>query len=402
MSPGRLDTAEWLMRPEMQAIFAALDGRSRRTRAVGGAVRDTLLGRPSGNDVDLATELRPEEVMARAGAAGIAAHPTGIDHGTVTLVLGAALAEVTTLRQDIKTDGRHAEVAFGTDWVEDAKRRDFTLNALYCAGDGTLYDPLGGLDDLRAGIVRFIGSAETRIAEDGLRVFRFFRFSASHGGQRFEPEGLAACAAAAGRLDHISSERIGHEMLRMLALPEIAATLQAMAGLGLVDLPEAVRPPLCTYEALGGHNAATRLALIGGEKLDALQTRWRLSNRLMSEARAIAAAAALLAEDRIGEAAYRHGEAAVEGLALAAARGQWGRDRLGEAARVLGSLVIPAFPISGADLTDLGMAQGPALGQELKRLERLWIDSGFTLGKADLLASPLSGGRGRAAPGEGA
>ncbi|ODT83053.1 MAG: hypothetical protein ABS76_05525 [Pelagibacterium sp. SCN 64-44] len=370
----------------MQAIFAALDGSRRRTRAVGGAVRDTLLGRPAGNDVDLATELLPEAVMARAQAAGIAAHPTGIAHGTVTLVLGAALAEVTTLRQDVKTDGRHAEVAFGTDWVEDARRRDFTLNALYCAANGTLYDPLGGLDDLRAGIVRFIGSPERRIAEDGLRVFRFFRFSASHGDQRFEPEGLAACAEAVGRLDHLSRERIGHEMIRMLGLPGIATTLQTMAGLALLSLSPQALAGLRAYEALGGRNVATRLALVGGDGLDDLQAAWRLSNPLMSEARAIRAAAALLARDRIGEAAYRQGQAAVEGLALAAAQEGWSRDRLAEAARMLAGLVVPPFPINGTDLAETGMAQGPALGQELRRLEQLWIDSGFALGKPELLA----------------
>lgn len=386
MTLARLETAPWLVRPQMQAIFAALDGSRRRTRAVGGAVRDTLLGRAAGNDVDLATELLPEEVMARARAAGIAAHPTGIDHGTVTLVLGETLAEVTTLRRDVKTDGRRAEVAFGTDWVEDARRRDFTLNALYCAADGTLYDPLGVLEDLRAGVVRFIGAPEQRIAEDGLRVFRFFRFSASHGGEHFEPAGLAACAAAVDRLDHLSRERIGHEMLRMLALPAIATTLETMAGLGLLDLAEAARPALRAYEALGGQNVATRLALIGEEKLDALQPAWRLSNQVMNEARAIAAAAALLAEDRIGEVAYRQGEAAVEGLALAAARENWSRDRLAEAARMLAGLIVPPFPLTGADLAGLGMAQGPALGQQLRRLEQLWIDSGFTLGKAELLA----------------
>lgn len=386
MSLERLRDAPWLTRPDMQAIFAALDGDRRRTRAVGGAVRDTLLGRPAGNDVDLATELLPQEVMARAARAGIAAHPTGLDHGTVTLHRGEALAEVTTLRRDVETDGRHAQVAFGSDWVADAQRRDFTMNALYCAADGTLYDPLGGLDDLRAGRVRFIGAPETRIAEDGLRVYRFFRFSASHGDQNFDPQGLAACAAAVGRLDHLSRERIGHEMVRMLGLSRIAATLDAMAGIGLLALPDEIRAALSAYEKLGGSHAATRLVLIGGERLDAMQPAWRLSNAIMNEARAISAAAALLAEDRIAEAAYRQGEAAVEGLALAAARGNWAPARLAEAARMLGSLVIPAFPITGADLADLGMAPGPALGAELKRLERLWIDSGFALDQAGLLA----------------
>ncbi|MCS6760402.1 MAG: CCA tRNA nucleotidyltransferase, partial [Candidatus Devosia euplotis] len=192
MSIAALRSAEWLLRTQTQAIFAALDGARGRTRAVGGVVRDTLMEREHANpDIDLATELLPEVVLARAAAAGIAGYPTGIAHGTVTLKLGDALAEVTTLRRDIETNGRHAIVAFGTDWAADAGRRDFTLNALYCGADGTLFDPLDGVEDALAGKVRFIGDAGERIAEDGLRVYRFFRFSASHGQQQFDPAGVA-------------------------------------------------------------------------------------------------------------------------------------------------------------------------------------------------------------------
>jgi poly(A) polymerase len=381
-----LAKADWLNRTEMQAIFAALDGSRRRTRAVGGAVRDAVMGRDHTGDVDLATELLPEEVIARAKAAGIAFYPTGIEHGTVTLKLGDTLAEVTTLRRDVETDGRHAVVAFGTDWAEDARRRDFTLNALYCAADGTLYDPLDGADDARNGIVRFIGDAAQRIAEDGLRVYRFFRLTASHGGERLDPDGLTACAAAVGKLEHLSRERVGAEMMRMLALPKVGLTLAVMSEIGLLPLSDAALRALVAYESLGGQSATTRLALIGGDRFDALQADWRLSNDAVAAARNIGQAATLLAADRIAEAAYRHGEAAVEGLAAAASKGQWGLSRLAEAARVLGAMVVPPFPVNGNDLAGLGFAPGPALGQELARLERAWIESGFALGKGELLA----------------
>lgn len=381
-----LASAEWLNRPETQAIFAALDGAQRRTRAVGGVVRDTIMGCEHRGDIDMATELLPDAVIARAKAAGIASYSTGIDHGTVTLKLGDTLAEVTTLRRDVETDGRRAVVAFGTDWVEDARRRDFTLNALYCAADGTLYDPLGGSDDARAGIVRFIGNPAQRIAEDGLRVYRFFRLSASHGGQRLDADGLTASAAVVGALDHLSRERVGSEMMHMLALPEVALSLAVMSEIGLVRLSDAALRALVAYESIGGHAVFTRLAVIGGDDLTPLQEAWRLSKDTVATARSVAEAARLLADDRIAEAAYRHGETAVEGLAAAASLNGWGRERLAEAARALGAIVVPPFPVSGRDLAGLGMAPGPAVGRELARLERAWIESGFALGKGELLA----------------
>lgn len=393
MSPEqKLAGAEWLLRPETQAIFAALDGDKGRTRAVGGVVRDTLLSRERDNpDIDLATELTPDEVIARAKANGIGHYPTGIDHGTVTLKLGDTLAEVTTLRRDVETNGRHAVVAFGTDWAEDAARRDFTLNALYCGADGTLFDPLGGINDALNGRVRFIGEAATRIAEDGLRVYRFFRFSASHGGEKLDPDGLAACAAAVGKLGHLSAERVGSEILRMLALPDIALTLGAMAAIGLVEINPDQLKTLKAYEALGGFTPATRLAvLIGTRPAEAMQQQWRLSNEVMRAAQSVAAAADMVEQDRLDEAAYRFGEVAVEGLALAAAQGNWKPDQLAEAARSLAAVQLMPFPISGNDLAGLGIKPGPALGQELARLERIWIESGFALDREALLAQARS------------
>ncbi len=386
MIPDRLENAEWLERPAVRAIFAALEGAAGRTRAVGGVVRDSLIGtlRDSA-DIDMATELLPVAVMQRAKAAGIAAHPTGIEHGTVTLVLDGTSVEVTTLREDVVTDGRHAEVRFGSDWVEDARRRDFTLNALYCFADGRLFDPLGGAGDLINGRVRFIGDAERRIVEDGLRVFRFFRFSASHGGQNFDPEGLAACREAVGELDHISAERVGAEMLRMLALPAVARTLAVMAEIGLVDMPEPAQMALARYEQLSGRDVAARLALTGVEPV-VLQARWRLPNAIVDLAERIAAAADLMGDDRLGWAAYRYGEQAVEGLAVAAARAGWPRERLMETARSLGRLEVAPLPVTGRDLIAAGVKQGPQMGDVLKRLERDWVESGFSLSRDTLLA----------------
>ncbi|KKB07253.1 CCA tRNA nucleotidyltransferase [Devosia chinhatensis] len=387
MIPERLEKAEWLARPDVQAIFAALDGAEGRTRAVGGIVRDSLIGRlRNDSDIDMATELLPVTVMQKAKAAGISAYPTGIDHGTVTLRLGETQVEVTTLRRDVATDGRHAEVAFGTDWTEDARRRDFTLNALYCFADGRLFDPLGGAGDLVNGRVRFIGDATRRIAEDGLRVYRFFRISASHGEQRFDPEGLAACRDAAGRLDHISRERVGHEMLRMLSLPRIALTLATMQAIGLLPVSGERLEALHRYEGIGGQDVAARMALISVSPQD-LQAQWRLSRALVDRVARIAKAAALAGADKLNWAAYRYGEEAVEGLAVAASEDNWPRDRLMEAARELARLPVQPLPVSGQDLIALGMVAGPDIGRALARLEKRWVESDFTLDPETLLAT---------------
>jgi len=386
MIPDRLEGAEWLERQAVQAIFAALDGAQGRTRAVGGVVRDSLIGRMRDHaDIDMATELLPVAVMQRAKAAGIDAYPTGIDHGTVTLRLDGTTVEVTTLRQDVVTDGRHAQVQFGTDWVADAERRDFTLNALYCHADGRLFDPLGGAADLINGRVRFIGDAARRIAEDGLRVYRFFRFSASHGGEKFDPEGLAACRDAVEELDHISRERVGAEMLRMLALPRVATTLGVMDQFGLLRLAPGALAALQRYEALGGQGAAARLAMLGRDRLEQRQADWRLSKAITAHAQNIAEAAALLRRGDIGWAAYRFGEDAVEGLAVAAAKENWSRAQLAELARDLGRLPVAPLPVGGADLEARGMRPGPDMGAALAIMERAWVESEFSASKDALL-----------------
>ncbi|WDR05055.1 CCA tRNA nucleotidyltransferase [Devosia rhodophyticola] len=325
---SRLHQAEWLRDKAVQEIFALLDGQNGRTRAVGGIVRDTILERLTAqNDIDMATELVPEEVLARAKAAGIAAYPTGIEHGTVTLRHGDVGVEVTTLRQDVVTDGRHAVVEFGLDWLADAERRDFTLNALYVDMNGALFDPISGIGDCLSGHVRFIGDAEKRIAEDGLRVFRFFRFSASHGQQNFDGAGLAACGAAAGRLSHLSHERVGAEMRRMFELPRIAVTLAKMRALNLLTFPEQAIGALQNYERQAGKpQCISRMALVlGALPAKELQRQWRLSNNVLNEAQLLRKAAALIAEMKLHEAGYRYPAAINAALDVAAAEAGWGR-----------------------------------------------------------------------------
>jgi len=381
----RLRAAGWLRRAETQKLLAVLDGAAGRTRPVGGIVRDTLLGRRHGTDLDIATELPPLEVIERAEAAGLAAYPSGIAHGTVTLRCGDLTAEITTLREDVETDGRHAIVRFGSDWTRDAERRDFTMNALYAGSDGTLFDPLGGLDDCLAARVRFIGDPDRRIAEDRLRVFRFFRFTASHGGQRFDAAGLAACRRAARGLAGLSAERVGSEMRKMLALPEIAATLTAMRDIGILDLADAER--FAAYERLAATPIlAGRLALLVAAKdADAVQKLWRLSNAEMREATEILAAARLLAAGQFNEAAYCYPRHIAAAVPVAGALENWPAEAVTDAIEKFAGLAVPAFPVAAGDLVALGIRPGPDLGRQLQQLERQWIESGFTLDRRTLL-----------------
>jgi poly(A) polymerase len=384
----RLRRADWLMRPETQRMLALLDGAQGRTRVVGGIVRDTLLELPRENsDIDMATELTPDEVMLRAERARLSVYPTGVEHGTVTLRLDTLTAEVTTLREDVETDGRHAVVRFGTDWREDALRRDFTLNALYAGMDGSLFDPLHGVEDCLARKVRFIGKPAERIAEDRLRVYRFFRFSASHAGEQFDADGLAACAAAAGTLGRLAAERVGAEMRRMLALPRIANTLRAMREAGILELPEAMIRLLHGYERRARKpEYAARLAIlmseVGAERLQAM---WRLSNDDVGTAGVVLSAARLISEFKLNEAAYRYPGALADGIEVAAALSNWGDAGKLAVVEQLQRLDVPRFPIRGNDLVTAGMAPGRELGVELERLERAWIESGFALDREALL-----------------
>jgi poly(A) polymerase len=385
----RLTQAGWLARPETQQLLALLDGARQRTRVVGGAVRDTLLGLDQEvADLDFATELMPGDVVARAERAGIAVYPTGLAHGTVTLKIGTLVAEVTTLREDVETDGRHAVVRFGQDWRQDAARRDFTMNALYADMDGTLFDPLGGLADCVERRVRFIGDASRRIAEDRLRVYRFFRFSASHGEEKLDAEGLAACAAAVGDLGRLAAERVGAEMKRMLALPRVARTLKAMAGIGL-PFPPGALDLLQLYERRARRaDFGSRLALlISTGEAEALRQRWRLSNDDLQLAEDMLAAARLIGAFRLNEAAYRHPAMLAGAVEVAAVLSGWSEAARGAVLEQLVSMSVPRFPVTGGDLIAAGQKPGPELGERLRRLEAAWIESGFTLDRDALLAA---------------
>ncbi|TNC48199.1 CCA tRNA nucleotidyltransferase [Rubellimicrobium rubrum] len=369
-----------------QRVLSMLGEGGHRSWIVGGAVRDALLGRPLG-DIDITTDAAPHRVMELAEAAGLRPVPTGLDHGTVTVLAGRPV-EVTTLRRDVETDGRHAVVAFGTDPAEDARRRDFTMNALYLSADGTLLDPMGGLPDLAARRVRFVGHPGTRIREDYLRSLRYFRFHACHGDpeEGLDPDALDAVARNLDGLDTLSRERVGQEMLRLLAAPDPAPAVAAMRATGTLAriLPGAgdgLLGPLVHIEGEAGlpPDPLRRLAAIGGEEpVDRLRLSRAQGNRL---ARLLEGMSTVTSP---GELGYRLGaEDALDILALRAALSNAlmtaedaDRARQGAAQR---------FPLSAADLAPLS---GSALGQRLRTLEQAWIDSGFGLRPEALLSLP--------------
>jgi poly(A) polymerase len=395
--------ADWLARRETQAVFAALAAAGFAARAVGGAVRNALLGRPV-VDVDIATPARPEQVIAAARAAGLAAVPTGLAHGTVTVIAAHVAHEVTSLREDVETHGRHATVAFTDDWAADARRRDFTINALYCSAEGDVFDPLGAQADLAARRVRFIGEARQRIREDTLRILRFFRLTAEYGEGPPDAEGLAACVAEREGLARLSAERVRQEMLRLLTAPRAVELVRAMQDYGLLGLvlPAAPRPGLlirlAAIEAGLGlpADAVLRLAALAVELPDdaeRLRERLRLSNeehtRLaraalrhpdIGPASAERAARACLYAD--GEAAYR--ERVLTAWARsgdAPADPAW-RDRYALAER----WQPPRFPLGGADVVALGVAPGPRVGELLRALEEGWIAGDFAADETALRA----------------
>ena len=378
-------TGAWIERPETRAVCAALTKGGHRALFVGGCVRNALLGEPVG-DIDIATDAPPDTVVALAEAAGLKPVPTGIAHGTVTVVSGRLPHEVTTFRADVETDGRHAQVAFGQSLEADARRRDFTMNALYAEADGTVIDPLGGLPDLRARHVRFIGDPAERIREDRLRVLRFFRFQARYGDPAQGPDaaGLAACAAASDTLEALSRERVGAEMLKLLAAPDPAPALAAMQAAGVLaaTLPGAdasAMAVLVHVEALccAEPDALRRLALLGGaEPADRL--RLSKADRRRVETLRGAATGSMPA----GELGYRlgHDDGRDAVLIRCALSGNAPSEAdLADIARGAAA----EFPIAPADL--MPDYTGAALGERLRALEARWIASGFSLGRGDLL-----------------
>ncbi|MBC7520795.1 MAG: CCA tRNA nucleotidyltransferase [Sandarakinorhabdus sp.] len=363
------------------ALLQALDADAGETRLVGGAVRDALLGL-AGADIDLATRLTPDAVIQRVQAAGLKAVPTGLAHGTVTVVAPGMTAEVTTLRRDVATDGRHAQVAFTDDWQQDASRRDFTVNALYAAlPDGEISDFFGGLDDLAARRVRFIGEPLQRIAEDHLRILRFFRFSARFA-DVMDADGLAACMARANDLMALSRERIAGEMRGLLSVPDPAPVLAVMIDHGILKpvLPEITAARLPVLARTLAAEAATGVAPDWRRRLSALLPadaavgeavgrRLRLSN-----ADRIRIATAVVPHDGspILAAAWTIGAEAVADRLLIAA------DTGADVAAVL-AWDRPKLPVSGRDLLARGLAPGPQVAARLLEFERAWVAAGFPL-----------------------
>lgn len=391
-----------LARGDVAALMTVLNRDGEEARIVGGAVRNALIGEDVA-DIDIATTALPQETVRRAGAAGFKPVPTGIEHGTITVVVAGAPFEVTTLRRDVETDGRRAVVAFGRDFREDALRRDFTINALGLDATGALHDYAGGLDDLAVRRVRFIGQARKRIAEDYLRILRFFRFHARYGAGEPDSAALEACTAGRAGLEGLSRERVRAELLKLLVAPRAVASLRAMAGAGLLVPVLGGVPQLSRFEAIAGDGEpadavlpAFRLAALAvGVREDAfrLRDKLRLSNAEFARIEAIALALEalsgreslpLLAELR--ETAHRVGPDAVAGALVLLKAGAGPEPMAAVQALIAGLGQTPRFLPGGKDLLALGVAAGPLLGQVLEQARRDWIAAGCPAGRDEQMA----------------
>ena len=402
MHAPHLRDAPWLREGEVARLLALLNSDGEEARVVGGAVRNALLQLPVA-EIDLATTALPEEVMRRVAAAGGKAIPTGIEHGTVTAIIDHHPVEVTTLREDVETFGRKARVAFGRDWKMDAERRDFTINALSATADGTVYDYVGGFEDIAARRVRFIGEPQRRIEEDYLRILRFFRFHAHFGAGAPDAAGVAACVKGRGGLETLSRERVRTEMLKLFVAPRATPALVVMAETGLLGLVLGGVPFLASFEnvvkaeavigiepdairrlgALGVWVAEDaerltqrlRLANAESERLLALEHWWRVAPRAEAQP-----AHALL---------YDLGSQSFADRVLVA----WSRSEAGAADSVWRELATlpqrwtaPVFQLKAADFTRRGIAAGPSLGVALRAAEQAWIAADFPTDPAALEA----------------
>ncbi len=382
----------WMIRPETVAVMAALG----EARFVGGAVRNALLG-VGVADVDIAVPMPPAEAAARLGAKGIKVVETGLEHGTITAIAGHHAFEVTSLRRDVETDGRHAKVAFTDDWAEDAARRDFTINALYASASGEIFDYATGVEDLIAGRVRFMGDARARIAEDYLRVLRLFRFHAWYGKGEIDAEGLRAAAEAKDRLKTLSAERIAKELLRLLEASHPAPVLRVMAATGILSelLPGALQlPRLERLTQLDGDNLFVRDALLRLAALlpdgaaQAVADALKLSNlhrtRLEQALGGEKIAAQLSARDarrllyRLGAGRFRD-KVMLQWAGAPQAAGAW-RMLL----QMADNWQRPRFVLTGRDVMQAGVPEGPQVGTVLTQLEDWWVDSDFAASESAL------------------
>ncbi|MGO8916743.1 MAG: CCA tRNA nucleotidyltransferase [Stellaceae bacterium] len=386
----RIGMQPWMSEAATRAVLAALGGDG---RFVGGCVRDALLGRAIG-DIDIATPLPPEEVMRRLEAAKIKAVPTGLAHGTVTAVVPPRHFEITTLRRDVETDGRHARVAFTADWAADAARRDFTMNALFLDADGNVFDPVGGLGDLRAGRVRFVGDAATRIREDVLRLLRFYRFHAHYGRGEADAAARAACRALAHLLPTLSGERVAAELLKLLAAPDPLPSLTMMVEDGALQalLPEGQRLELLAalLPLEPTPDPLRRLgALVAGDP-GALAERLHLANE--QRARLLALAAPPWPVDLAGDettqrrALHRLGAALYRDLVLLRAAEGGEGERLPALLASAAQWQPLAFPLRGRDVTALGVPAGKEVGRLLAEIEQWWEAGDYRADRRGALA----------------
>lgn len=396
---GRIELPAAMRTRAVRQLIAAFAVHGAEVRFVGGCVRDAILDRPV-HDIDFATPAIPQDVIAALDAASIKSIPTGLDHGTVTAVLGRAHFEITTLREDVATDGRHTTVAFTDDWAADAARRDFTMNALSCDADGVPYDPVGGLADMKAGRVRFVGDAARRIAEDHLRILRFFRLYAHYGLMPPDADALKACRGAADKVVTLSGERVAHELLRLVCADDPLPALVLMDETGVLReaLGEPPRldvlPRLISLEAdAGAADPLRRLAAMfdagDGTVAARLAMRLRLSNEQARRLRAmfepVAGVGPGATEAALREALYRYGVERVRDALLLA----WAS--AGETAgwraqyEIVATWTPPVFPLTGDDVLALGIEPGERVGALLAQVEEWWISGGFAANRTACL-----------------
>ena len=376
---------DWLDAPHLKKVVAALEAvETGAARYVGGCVRDSLLGEAP-KDFDLATFLTPDVVVSALKKARLGAAPTGIDHGTVTAIADHRGLEVTTLRADVSTDGRRATVAFTRDWSTDAGRRDFRLNAIYLTPDGKLFDPVGGLEDVRNKRVRFIGDPEARIREDYLRILRFFRFTARFS-KDFDEPGLAACAGLKTGIGRLSAERVGAEVMAILSLPRAAFALTAIAGADILseiwDSPADIAALSRLKEIAPDLPAAVGLAALYGQGGDGVGRRLRLSNAEKAiRSKALAGAAEVapgLADPAARVLAYRFGkEVFADASALACAFGRIDEAEYRRLKALIDPWTVPVLPVSGKHVVAAGVAPGPDVSAILGAVEAQWTAEDF-------------------------
>jgi poly(A) polymerase len=378
----------WLNEPRLQTVMRVLNARG-ETRIAGGAVRNALLAVPVA-DVDLATVLLPEEVMAVTKAAGFGVHPTGLEHGTVTVTHQKAAFEVTTLRRDVETNGRHAVVSFTQNWAEDAARRDFTMNAMYCDATGRIYDYTKGYLDIQKRKVRFVGDASERIAEDYLRILRFFRFHAFYGKNAPDKQGLEACVKHKAGLKKLSVERIRQELLKLLVAPHATKTLQLMATTGVLKV---IIPYTEQWKVLDRlpTEAILRLFVLARTPKK-LKDQLRLSNEDAARLQAMSAAPYLspaLSDTERRRVLYQLGAQnwrdAVR-LCFAQSKAKMGDPAWLALLDLADNWVPPRMPVKGTDLIGVGLHPGPKMGQILLALEDWWLANDFTPTRHDLMA----------------